>query len=134
MQNGRVGGAVVSKQKTQTERVIAAARSYRGITAVDFLVPVIDGGTPITRLAARLWDAERDGYSFECIGRRDKCKVWRLLSEPDVERTIDTGAAESTPTPARLSQETRIDGPLSAGQDTLFESTPKPLSPYSEAA
>jgi hypothetical protein len=71
MQNGRVGGAVVSKQKTQTERVIAAARSYRGITAVDFLVPVIDGGTPITRLAARLWDAERESWPAITGGRRE---------------------------------------------------------------
>lgn len=40
---------------------------------------------PITRLAARLWDAEGEGYSFECLGRRDKCKIWRLCGEPDVE-------------------------------------------------
>jgi|HubBroStandDraft_3_1064219.scaffolds.fasta_scaffold201560_3 hypothetical protein len=76
------------KQCTQTERVIAAARSYRGITAVDFMLPnVVDGGPPITRVAARLWDAEQEGFSFECIGKRDRCKVFRLCGEPDVERT-----------------------------------------------
>lgn len=78
----------MSKQRTQTQRVIAAARSYRGITAVDFMLPnVVDGGPPITWLAARLWDAEQDGFSFECIGKRDRCKVFRLCGEPAVERT-----------------------------------------------
>ena len=86
--------------KTQTERVIAAARSYRGITQVDFLLPgVCDGGAPITRVAARLHEADLAGYTFECLGRRDKCKVWRLVSEPDAARNV------STTTPP-------VDGPL----------------------
>lgn len=69
---------------TQTARVIKAARSFRGVSQVDFLGPdTVDGGPPITRLAARLWDAEQQGYSFECIGWRDKCKCWRLIGEPD---------------------------------------------------
>lgn len=76
----------MSKQRTQTERVIAAARSYRGITAVDFLLPdVVDGGPPITRLGARLFDAEEEGYTFERIGKRDRCVIYRLVSEPGVE-------------------------------------------------
>ncbi len=78
----------MSKHQTQVERIVAAARSYRGITQIDFLAPsVVDGKEPITRVAARLWDAEQEGYSFECLGRRDRCKVWRLCGEPDVERT-----------------------------------------------
>lgn len=79
----------MSKQRTQVERVIRAADTHRGVCQVDFLAPdVIDGGPPITRLAARLWDAEQWGCVFECIGRRSGCKVWRLVSKPDdVERT-----------------------------------------------
>lgn len=70
----------MTKARTQVERVIAAAHSFRGITQVDFLAPdVVDGGPPITRLAARLYEAEREGHSFECLGRRDKCKIWRLI-------------------------------------------------------
>jgi hypothetical protein len=89
----------VSKHRTQVERVIAAARSYRGVTQVDFLGPsVVDGKEPITRLAARLWDAEQEGYSFECIGKRDKCKIFRLCGEPDVERTSDTHPPSPAPT------------------------------------
>jgi hypothetical protein len=90
---GADGGRGVSTHRTQTQRVIAAARSYRGVTQADFLLPdVCDGGPPITRLAARLWDAEQEGYSFECVGRRDKCKAWRLIGEPDVERATDEPA------------------------------------------
>ena len=69
---------------TQRERVLKAARSFRGITQVDFLLPnVVDGGEPITRLAARINELDSEGYGFECLGRRDRCKIWRLVSEPD---------------------------------------------------
>src|SRR5271166_2534537 len=76
---------------TQTDRVINAAKSYRGICAVDFMAPdVIDDGPPITRLAARIFDAERRGFSFEVIGWRKSCKVYRLVSSPDAE--VSTGS------------------------------------------
>jgi hypothetical protein len=118
-----------------------------------------NGGPPITRLAARLWDAEREGCVFECIGRRSKCKIWRLVSKPDVERAIDS----LSPIPAEEDQGRSgapVDGPLNAdvddgrrgvpgrglalapspgpgapaavvNTDTLFEVEPeKPQSPY----
>src|SRR4051812_44300588 len=94
---------------TQTERVIAAARSYRGVCAVDFLGPdVIDGGKPITRVAARIQDAEERGYVFETIGWRSKMKVYRLVSEPE---GVESGSSERRPATHRGS------GPAPAGTD-----------------
>ncbi len=79
---------------TQTERIIRAARSYRGVCQVDLLGPhTIDGGSPITRLAARIQDAEARGYVFEIIGTRHKTRVYRLISSPDVERAGSASAA-----------------------------------------
>lgn len=69
---------------SQTERVIKAARSYRGVCRVDFMAPdVVDGGPPILNFPGRMFDAERAGHSFEMIGKRHGCKVFRLI---DVER------------------------------------------------
>jgi hypothetical protein len=147
-------GVAVS-QRTQVERVIAAARSYRGVTQVDFLGPsVVDGKEPITRLAARLWDAEREGYSFECLGRRDKCKVWRLCGEPDVERTASNPPDQPANAPhgapatdvwshvgsksgvvsgdAGLISRASASGSLDAGR--LFEVEPERTHHYEEAA
>jgi len=66
---------------TQLERVRAALRQHpgRGICAVDFLrYPTIDGGPPITRLAARIGELVEAGVSIENAGTREKCKVYRL--------------------------------------------------------
>lgn len=69
---------------TQRDRVLAKARSYDGCCQADFLLPnVCDDGPPITRVAARLYDLDLAGFSFECIGWRCKTKVFRLVSEPD---------------------------------------------------
>lgn len=71
---------------TQTQRVIRAAKSFRGMTQVDFLgTHTIDGGPPITRVAARIQDARDEGHEFEHLGTRDSCKVYRWVSGPDVE-------------------------------------------------
>lgn len=65
---------------TQTERVLAALRIHLGgITQVDFLrVPTIDGGSPITRLAARILELRDDGHPILDAGTRDGCKLYRL--------------------------------------------------------
>jgi hypothetical protein len=74
----------VSAKRTQLDRVLAAARSYRGTCQTDFLAPdVCDGGPPITRVAARIQDLETLGHRFEIIGTRSKTRVYRLL---DVEQ------------------------------------------------
>lgn len=69
---------------TQRSRVLAAARRFNGVCAVDFQLPdVCDGGPPILRVAARLYELDQEGYVFEFIGKRSKCKVFRLISEPE---------------------------------------------------
>ena len=100
---------------TQTQRVIAAAKSYRGVTQVDFLgTHTIDGGPPITRVAARIQDARDEGHEFENLGTRQSCKVYRWVSGPDevereragttatvedVRRTLPGPPAEPQPSP-----------------------------------
>ncbi len=79
---------------TQTDRVLAAARSYRGCCALDFQLPnVVDGGAPILRVAARIHDLEEQGYTFERLPPFHHCAVYRLLSSPDVERAGSASAA-----------------------------------------
>jgi hypothetical protein len=80
----------------QVERVIAAARSPDGVSQADMLLPdVIDGGAPITRVGARIQDAEERGFVFETIGWRDRCKVYRLLSEPEAATASVSDAASN---------------------------------------
>lgn len=66
---------------TQTERILVAlkqAGSY-GLTQVDFIrLPTVDGGPPITRLAARVEELRDRGFTITSGERRDKCVVYRL--------------------------------------------------------
>lgn len=124
---------------TQVSRVIAAARSYRGVCQAEFLGPqVCDNGTPITRLAARIQDAEARGFTFELIGWRKRCKVYRLISGPEGETCPPPraslalsagegteGAASASAPPADMAP-VPASRPLSAGhadraQERLFE-------------
>lgn len=77
---------------TQTERVLAALRTYpRGITQVDFLLPdVIDGGAPITRIGARILELRDAGHMIVSGPRRDKCVTYKLL-HGDTEETATRG-------------------------------------------
>jgi len=150
----------MSKAATQTERVVKAARSSRGVCRIDFQLPdVIDGGDPILNFPGRMYDAERAGYSFEVIGKRNRCKVFRLI-EDGIERTVGLsdatrkqernvlGAATgyssdedegSRKAPVRsgdagLMSRASAGGSLSA-EPTLFDlPVPGPVSPYEEAA
>lgn len=83
--------------KTQTERVLALSKRFNGVCQADLLLPdVADGGTPITRVAARLWDLEQEGHEFEAIGTRKRCKVFRLASEP--AESVEPGEKPNTTT------------------------------------
>lgn len=65
----------------QNRRVIKLAqqRGHNGFCAVDFLAPwVADGGSPITRLAARVAELKAMGYEFDDGGRRNGTKVYVL--------------------------------------------------------
>jgi hypothetical protein len=64
----------------QTTRVLRALRRHpEGITSVDFLLPnVIDGGRPITRVAARIRDLRNEGHEIVTGGERYGCAVYKL--------------------------------------------------------
>jgi hypothetical protein len=69
---------------TQTERVVRALRlaGERGITQIDFLLPnVIDGGKPITRVAARVKDAREQGEAILVDGERDSCVIYKTAAQ-----------------------------------------------------
>jgi hypothetical protein len=75
------------KKATQLERVLAKARSYDGVCQADFAHPVCDGADPVTRVGARLYELDQQGYSFEVIGWRNRCKIFRLIADDGVEGT-----------------------------------------------
>jgi len=103
--------------RTQVERVIAAADSLRGVCQVEFLgIETVDGGPTITRLAARIQDAEDKGYVFESLGKRHDCKVYRLVSRPEFE--VEGSAGEQGP--ATL----KDCGPVSAASSPTGVSVP----------
>ena len=79
---------------SQRDRVLAALHRFRlsGITQVDFSPPhVIDGGAPITRLAARVQELRDEGFQILSADRRDKCTVYRL-DTTGANRATDTGS------------------------------------------
>lgn len=136
------------RKPSRMDRVLKVARTYRGVCQADFLGPdVIDGGSPITRVAARIEDLEsKRGLTFEIIGWRDRCKVYRLSdterdSTPDPLPGKDRPAspqgpavsavslsAESTLTGAssELSNLPEGESPVSAEPLALFEAEHKP--------
>jgi hypothetical protein len=116
---------------TQLERVIAAARAFNGTCQADWLAPVTpDGGPRITRLAARLQEAEdRLGCSFECLGRRGGTKIYRLVAGPEVPRAGDPAPDPEPPGTSAVP----VAGSESTGQPALFE-VPRTASHYDEEA
>lgn len=114
-------------KRTQTERVLEASRSFRGVCQTDFLAPdVIDSGTPITRVCARIQDLEdKHNCVFEVIGWRNKTRVFRLVSQPGEEPWLAPTAAPA----ASLTEIIPGDGkPDKTAQAALFEVPP--VSPY----
>lgn len=70
---------------TQTQRVLRAlrARGEHGLTRVDFQPPhVLDGGAPILHPGARVEELRKKGYRILSAGRRNKCVIYVLVSEP----------------------------------------------------
>lgn len=80
---------------TQPARVLAALRAHpdRGVSSVDFLSPpTIDGGPPITRLAARIKELKNQGHQIVDAGHKNGCKVYRL------EQPVPDGQLFAAPT------------------------------------
>ncbi len=88
---------------SQTERVLNALRKAggRGVTQVDFSLPdVIDGGPPITRVAARIKDLRRQGHTIVPAGTRQRCRIYELVAVPapaDLAYAAATEAAFDAP-------------------------------------
>lgn len=115
---------------TQLERVLKAARSFRGTCQAEWLGPVADGGPRITRLAARLQEAEdRYGYQFECLGKRAGTKVYRLVEGSGVER-----GDEAVPSVFRAATGQQPVSSLSVEPDDLRLFEPPVPSALKEAA
>ena len=109
--------------KTQTERVLALSKRFNGVCQADLLLPdVADGGAPITRVAARLWDLEQEGYEFEAIGTRKRCKVFRLI---EAERSA--GARRDEGGLSAAVDEHAADSPAQPGQGVSASLSPEPL-------
>ena len=104
--------------ETQRHRVLQALRRYPGgISSIDFLAPdVIDGGYPITRLAARIKELRSRGAEIFVDGRRNGCAIYRLHE------------AEPLPPPKVVTPARETDPPA------LFEVPPVSRSPYEEEA
>ncbi len=87
---------------TQAQRVLAALRQTgsRGVTQNDFAPPpnggsVIDGGSRISRVAARVRELREDGYVIVSAGRREGFETYVLVghepSVPPVVRPLNAG-------------------------------------------
>lgn len=66
---------------TQADRVLAALTraGSHGITQTDFIrYPTLDGGPPITRLAARIEELRDSGFVITSGERRDRCVIYRI--------------------------------------------------------
>jgi hypothetical protein len=103
---------------TQTQRVLRALHDHDdGITQVDFLRPdVIDGGYPITRLAARIQELRDRGADVFVDGKRDGCTIYRLYDTPEFPPPVVVVPQDETAQPA------------------LFDVPPVRCSPYEDAA
>jgi hypothetical protein len=84
---------------TQEQRVLAALeqRGERGICAIDFYSPTIDGLPPVTRVASRVTDLRSRGYRITAtMERRGNARVavYRLLASPSGSVTLDPPETE----------------------------------------
>ena len=123
----------------EQRRVLAKARTFDGACRADFAAPnVCDGGKPIVNTPARFYELDKMGYVFEPIGKRHKCKVFRLVSEPDVDVDRASGTPSCPGVPSeRLTDSSSAAGPMST--DTLFgmprvKPAVSPYDPMSDAA
>ena len=89
------------RKPTQMDRVLAAARSYRGTCQAEWIAArTPDGGPQITRVGARIQDLEdKRGCVFEIVGWRHGTRVYRLVEDPEdgVGRHAGAPLTESVP-------------------------------------
>lgn len=104
---------------SQSRRVRRALeRHAQGVCSVDFLLPnVIDGGLPITRLAARINDLRKAGVEIEVDGERHGCAVYKLAQTPQRVQVTPVGRRQPMPTPPAVPE---------SPAEPLFELVPQP--------
>ena len=114
-------------QKQDVLRMLNQARvDRRGVTNGEFA----DAG--ILRYSARIEELRKAGYRI--AKQRLSAGGWRYTLLLDVERPIDHPVSGSPGSESLISSH-RVDGPLSAEPESLFEvEAPRPHSPYEEAA
>lgn len=111
-------------QRQDVLKMLDRARvDHRGVTNGEFA----DAG--ILRYSARIEELRKAGYRI--AKQRLSAGGWRYTLLVDVERPID----HPLPGSESLIPSHRVDGPLSADPESLFEvEAPRPHSPYEEAA
>ena len=69
---------------TQTDRVLKLLRQRgeEGLNTVDLMAPAVDGGKPILRLAARIFDLQQQGYRIRSERRINSTHSYFLVDEP----------------------------------------------------
>jgi hypothetical protein len=84
---------------SQTDRVLALlrARGDRGVNLTDFSLPgVVDGGKPITRLAARIIELRDRGFFISRTMDANGTARYTLDSEPvELDRASACGEADA---------------------------------------
>jgi hypothetical protein len=131
------------RKPTQMDRVLAAARSYRGTCQAEWIAArTPDGGPQITRVGARIQDLEdKRGCVFEIVGWRHGTRVYRLVEDPEdgvgrhasapttpsgtpLVGVVEASASSSTNRPS-AHQATRQQSP---GRDQRQGPSPEPLT------
>lgn len=106
----------MTRKPSQADRVLKASRSFRGTCQADWIAEGGDDGLgKIIRVPRCIEDLEKQDYVFEHIGRRNKTKIYRLVSEPDAE-----SGRRSPPEPPRPPAVAQPAPALSA-EPRLFE-------------
>ena len=69
---------------TQNDRVLALLRQRgdQGLNTVDLMAPAVDGGKPILRLAARIFDLQQQGHRIRSVRRSNATVSYFLVEEP----------------------------------------------------
>lgn len=90
----------------QRERIEKVLRERGYVAATDFMAPnVIDGGKPITRVAARMLELRAAGYELERERAKNGTAIYRLIKAP-----LAAAGGNHTPHPHTVALPPQGDG------------------------
>lgn len=80
------------KKPRQVDRVLAVLRAHpEGVNETAFALPnVIDGGTPIRRVAPRIFELRQDGFDIETHRESNGTATYKLIEVAAVDETGQT--------------------------------------------